>query len=353
MRKTFSIFLSFVLMMSVICANVAYADDFLSDTEKSKFEHYIGLLESIGVLNADNRKEYHETVTRAELAEILMRVTKNENFTGYEHLNFDDVTDEETQKYASAVVGLGIMSETGENMFSPEREVLGSEAVTAVVRLLGYEIYAQQNGGYPIGYIDMAQKLDILSKSDVGMNYPITYRSLINIIIKASEADMLTISYEGNNPKYEVKPENTIMANTWKLDKRSGLVTANSRTALTTPTAASEGVVGIDGKLYNVRDDYDHLLGYHVEYYVSYDSGEIVYIDDCSYYNKVITIDAEDIDVFENRTYKCHNYDTGKKYDVKLSSSIDVIYNGSALTKYTNEDLIPADGNVTLIDNDR
>lgn len=350
MKRIISILILISVLFQAFYMNIGYADEFISETEKDKFVNDIRFLESIGVLNEDVRKNPEETLTRAELARILTCMDVNGILGLGETVFFEDVTDEDQLKYIRKAIDMGVMSATGENQFSPQRTVMTTEAICAVVRLVGYRYLADQKGGFPQGYTSVAESTKMLKGVNLNLNYPITYFSFINLILNAAEVDFFGKTYNSGESGYAIMKGHSIMSDWWELEVKEGQVTANNFTSLTDVSIAPHGFIGIDGVMYAVSDDFNDLLGYKIKYYIRKKDSRIVYIDNCGDKNTVLTISAEDIEDFQGRIYKYKKNNATKS--VELETSPDVIYNGKAITTYTKADMLPKDGNVTLIDND-
>lgn len=99
-------------------------------------------------------------ITRAEMCAMLAKMA------GYEEVPpwqvFDDVP---ASHWASAYVAFchanGWIKGTGDNLFSPDAELTGSEMITMLVRALGRTPEAEAMGGYPNGYMIVAAQTDV------------------------------------------------------------------------------------------------------------------------------------------------------------------------------------------------
>ena len=55
--------------------------------------------------------------------------------------------------YVGAAAKLGVVNGVGNNKFDPEAPVKYEDAITMIVRALGYEPAAKEKGAYPFGYL--------------------------------------------------------------------------------------------------------------------------------------------------------------------------------------------------------
>lgn len=352
MKKIISILLSFAVLLSILGSSTSYANDFISQNEKDKFVNNVRFLETIGVLDKEKRKNIEDTVTRAELAGILARIDKQNTFLLNEEITFNDVSDEEQQKYIAKAISMGVMSATEEGYFSPERTVITTEAICAIVRLIGYNWLAGEKGGFPNGYIYVAQDTKMLKNVDLNIGYPITYYSLINLIMNAVNIDFFGKVLGSVDATYSVMEGRNIMSDWWKLEEKFGVITSNNVTSLTQTTPAPSGRIGIEGVMYPVSGDFNDLLGHYIKYYYDVEEEKVVYIDALEDKNDIITISADSVIDFRDRIFK-YGDESNSIEKLELEDSIDVICNGSALIRYEDADLMPSEGNITFIDNNR
>lgn len=117
--------------------------------------------------NGDLRLE--DEVTRAEMVKMIL-CAQNLGDYGKEqtHTRFDDVTIAYwASGYIHAAWQQGIIHGKSETIFAPEDPVTNEEAVKMIVTLLGYSQKAESKGGYPYGYMKMADELELLEGLDL------------------------------------------------------------------------------------------------------------------------------------------------------------------------------------------
>jgi len=61
----------------------------------------------------------------------------------------------------------GIITGDSDGNFRPQEEVTQHEFVTMVVRLLGFEARVQELGGFPHGYLQVADELRLLQNTTI------------------------------------------------------------------------------------------------------------------------------------------------------------------------------------------
>ena len=127
----------------------------------------IGYVSELGIMVGDTQGNFNpdKIVSRAEMATIVCRVL---NQTG--NLPTTDVfTDVPITHWANACVGkaseLGIVGGYGDGIFGPSDPVTYEQAVTMIVRAIGEGDKASSYGGYPDGFLQVAQERNLLKGS--------------------------------------------------------------------------------------------------------------------------------------------------------------------------------------------
>ena len=103
-------------------------------------------------------------------------------------------------EYYNSVIAakeLGVMYASGYNMFYPDREITGNEAVTALIRALSYEKYALTLGAYPTGYL-LAGKYINLTDGISDFNGKLTEEAAALLLYNALNADTMSVDYIEN-----------------------------------------------------------------------------------------------------------------------------------------------------------
>ena len=113
-------------------------------------------------------------LTRAEAAKIVVAMRAVENPVSEAGVFSDVPSDHWAYPYVGTALEWGIVSGTGDGMFEPDREITHSEFMKMLVTLLGYAPKADGMGGYPGGYLRVAQELNLPSAEGIDGNALIT-----------------------------------------------------------------------------------------------------------------------------------------------------------------------------------
>lgn len=138
-----------------------------------------------------------ETITRGEMARIITQLYGYEesevfNITGKQRsCAFIDVSSK--NPYFSSVnfvSGCGIMNGYGNDLFLPDKDITYNEAVKTIISVLGYEPLALQKGGYPQGYLNVANELGIILYP-YAQDHNINGQEMCDIIHKALDVPLM------------------------------------------------------------------------------------------------------------------------------------------------------------------
>lgn len=346
--------LSLILVLSILCSFpvITHSEDVAdaSDDEAVETLVALGIIEgSGGDLMLD------KVLTRAEFVTMLMRVMNSEYQN--DSMYFEDVP---KSHWAFADIStacmMGIVQGNEEKKFQPDKPVVYEEMVKMLVCALGYGTYASLKGGYPAGYMAVAQQKDLLDNALGRQGLIVKRRLAAQMIFNALDVPLMQENGFGEYIEAELDASKTLLSQNMKIRKGEGIVKANSVTSLAQSGGVSDGLVQIGNKTF--REGVSNAfwqLGYTVTYYADIseteDTPPLIYSRIAEKKNEVIT--ALERDIADNCTKSEFKYQSGgksRKFSIDLYA--DLIYNGVSTGGFTPADLKPASGSVTLIDND-
>ncbi len=163
MKKYISVIL--VLLMFSQVSVLAY-----SDITDAQFAAKVENLSEYNIINGyeDGTFRPYDNITRAEFCKLIMCATMNDYVGEYEKCFTDVENGFWAENYIYAAKMLGIVNGTTETTFEPEANITNEQAVKMIVCALGYGEEANDLGGYPNGYIRVAENLGIISEGFVG-----------------------------------------------------------------------------------------------------------------------------------------------------------------------------------------
>lgn len=129
-------------------------------------------LAQVGIFTGDGAGNFNPnaTITRAETATIICRLMDAENSARSNRRQvYDDVAASHwASGYIATATELGVFNGDGTGNFRPNDNVTYEQIIKMLVCACGYEDEAQRNGGWPNGYIAVAE--------DLGITYGLSFR---------------------------------------------------------------------------------------------------------------------------------------------------------------------------------
>ena len=303
-----------------------------------------GLLRHLSIIT-ESVDNYDRGVTRGELAHIVARIANVAPYTGGQ-VYFHDVA-EDNQYYddISALVLMGVLSGDGNGYFRPNDGATELEACKMFSVVLGYGEIGQFET-----YQRTAREAGVTD--GVAMDGRVTYAEALAMAYNTLDADMMEPVTYGETREYKVNQGYLAIERYHGLVKQTGIVEGMQYTTLIEPSVdIGEGQLKINNRIFNYEDE--TLLGKYTVFYSKRDGSstskdiEYIYADETR--NNIVSISGEDVIGIQDGELK---YWVGaKEKGYKLALAPDTILNGIAYPEATDEDLKPASGTVTLIDN--
>ncbi len=344
--------ISLLILISVILTSAAMPV-FASDNGDLDFAKAFGLISEETAADTP--------LTRIELAEIFYNIifpTQNIQSTYWGEADYPDVPAEK-KHIVSAVYGMGVMRGYSDTVFAPNDVVTYNQAVKAMVSFLGYDLQAQNMGGYPAGYLTQASRLQILQGGNIPGDTKATYGGICTMLKKALDCDVAIwnhTSVDGTATQQILK--GTDYLSYYRGVKRTrGIITGNYLTDIEGGEKTIYFGIYINGYHMEVADKargIQEKLGYDVRVYytVEGDKATAVYYEDGI--NNVLEIKARDIASVSQGSISYYDGNSSVKAEFNLKAPL--IYNGTFESSYTLQDLNPfeargLDGKIKLIDN--
>ncbi len=166
MKKIVSLVLAISMVFSMFVSAFAATKE-LSDIADTKYAGSVEALVELGVINGmpDGTFKPAQEVTRAELAKMLVVcLGLGDTVDALKGRTvFTDVSDGHwASGYINAAVQSKVIAGYPDGTFKPEKNVTYAEAVTMVIRALGYGNVVDQEGTWPTAYMLKAVELELL-----------------------------------------------------------------------------------------------------------------------------------------------------------------------------------------------
>ena len=344
--------LALVVALAVLFVPVAFAEDAqVTPAEEQAVNH----LAALGIMTGDEEGLRPESnVTRAEFAAMIVRMMGlNDGMPQADDLPFDDISDSWAVNEICLVTELHYMNGVGGGKFDPQGNVTCEQAVKVMVSILGYEPLAEEAGGYPTGYLSVANQNVLLKNVQAQSDAEMTRGSLAVLIENALETPMLVPVYKQDGEMSYAKSgtgdteEQTILEDVLRLQKVYALVTEVRETARMI-TARSDEIPGGE-KAYPVAEGVDFLDTADLYVYLYIDQDEtVVAIVPARGENEVlydficeVNGDAENGGVYyPNAVEEVRLLNSGNVYDID-QDAVNIYYND----KIVGSEAVPFVGN--------
>ena len=243
LKKVIALIAVFAMMVST----VAFAATFGDVKEGDNYYEAIETLNKLGILTGDDENndgvmEYrpNDSITRAEITVIVARIQGQTGAVAQADTVFTDVPSTYwASGYIASATNQGIINGYGDGTFGPDDKVLYEDVIKMLMETLGYKPYAQNNGGYPTGYILAAQRQSVL-KNVVGgaEGTEATRGQVAQMTYNAIDTPLMERYVYGGEAQYVIwdgeswSPRKTLMNQALGINKLKGVVTENEVTAL-------------------------------------------------------------------------------------------------------------------------
>lgn len=198
MRKV----LSFVLVLSLVLGSFGMAFAAAPvDVVDTDYEAPVEVLMSLGVVTGypDGTYKPEGAVTRAEMAALIVRTLGLEdtaNFVGAS--SFSDMAGHWADKYVAVIAGKGIVNGYPDGTFKPSAQVSFPEAITMVVRALGYIDGCESLvGAWPVNYLTLAEDLGITDDVTVILSGTADRGAVATMIYNALTVRNVSVNLDG------------------------------------------------------------------------------------------------------------------------------------------------------------
>lgn len=194
MKKLLSIILTISMLMT--CGFISVSAD-TSDIDTNCIETLTAL--DIIVGDENGNLNLNSDITRAEFATIMTRILGLEGSDVKEV--FDDVPVSHWANSAvSTCYNLGIVNGYNATTFGPEDKVTYEQAIKMIVAALGFEPMASQKGGYPTGYMVVANTYGITEDVNAVYNQPAARGIIFQLVYNALDVPVMEqVSYGTEN----------------------------------------------------------------------------------------------------------------------------------------------------------
>ena len=350
-----AITMSFTIATTSVFASVA------TDVAGTKFEEAAEVLGILDIMVGDAESgnfRPDDSIRRSEVAKVavaLLGLTDVADANGGPTKYPDVVSNHWANGFINIATGQGLVEGDDVGTFRPDDSISFAEAVTIMVRALGYEPAADAKGGFPTGYLVVGNDIGLTKGVSGSSDTPISRGNVAQLAFNALTIKMMEQVGFGNDINYEVV-DKTILETKLDVEKIEGQVTAVGTSSID-GSSLKDGQIKIAGTVYDVaKADVRQVLGFNVNAYIKENNAgekELLLARPIEGKNSAVTVKAEDIHEIVNETgAKTLSYwkDETAKVPTKLNIRTDanVMYNGKT-GAFTDFKKI-TDGSISVLD---
>ncbi len=136
------------------------------------------LLQSLNIFNGypDGTFNPAGNITRAEFSKIVVTASGygGDVAAAAGDAKFSDMTGHWAAGYVNVASSVGVINGMGDGKFAPDENVTYEQAITMLVRMLGYEPRAKDDGGFPQGYLHAAAETGMTKDAEGAVGTHVT-----------------------------------------------------------------------------------------------------------------------------------------------------------------------------------
>lgn len=340
-KRVLSLTIAFI-MTAMIAIPAVSASSLPEDVIGTKYEEAVELLNALNIMIGDDNGEFRleDPIKRSEVAKIATAISGLTDVaeSTKTQANFPDVS---ADHWANGYINVSqaqnyvIGDDTGR--FRPDDNITYAEAVTIIMRVLGYEPSAKSNGGFPTGYLVTAGSAGLFKGGISAPTNSLATRGIVaQLAYNALTINLMEKTGFGSFENYEVV-DKTLLYNKLNVEKLTGQVVGTSETTLNGASTLKDNQVQIkvDGEVntYITSHDAAQHIARNVVFYVQEEANgdeNIILISNNKSKNEEIEIKAENIDSITSTTVSYWNdpENDKKTTTAKVSANPTVFYNG-------------------------
>ena len=299
--------LAMLVVFMMVVSTVAFAA-FTDVAETSSYATAIEVGVDLGLIKGydDNTFKPEGEITRAEFAAIVVRLLGQEAQAAgaAASTQFEDVpADHWAAGYVNIAVQAGVVNGYGNGNFGPDDLVAYQDAITMMVRALGYEP-AIGSAGYPTGYLTKAGDLGLTKNVNGTNGVPANRGTVAQIAFNALDVALMTQSGYGTFTQYVINDgysattgtnnvKKTLLSENHSTVKVMGVVLSSTDATSASITGTDKVTVNVTNYMYNkfnigydVRSEYNSQTGRYEQVVYSDEIMEVGTSDALAYVGK-------------------------------------------------------------------
>ncbi len=353
-KKFLGIMLSFILLCSAMPIGFAEEETQLKSEYGNESYELLNALE----ISEMKEEELVNDVARVKLLAAMARAAGMSAVSAEEPIFADLGTDDADEPYVRALYQAGIIKPDSKGNIYPTGKVQLQEGVAIAMKLTGYAVMAEDHGGYPAGYLKIANRYDMLTGLPKDGTKILTVGMTAKLIENMLKTKVMIQTYQADGgSEYRAEGGDPLLYTVFDVECVDDIVEAVDISQIAGGNETEMDFVIIGGEeieCSNIENIYE-FLGYHVNaYYIKGKDSAIARMVTIrkSDQNREVTIDLEDVLDASGTGIKVYTDQNrnAKKYSFK--HSLPVIYNGVSTRQSFSKSLIEGKcGTIRLLDN--
>ncbi len=348
MKKILTIILTICLALGTFMPCAAA----FKDTEGTPYEEAAALLYDLGIVEGrGSNYEPEAELTRAEMITYLVRILGLDG--GAAEVIFSDVPEDHWAcGNVATAYKMGIANGMGDGSFAPDAPVTFAQSVKLLVGALGYGVQAEAAGGYPSGYLAMANRIDLLK----GVPQDGTMNRGIMALLAANALDispLVKADYGADSGKYVEATGETLLSYYLNIDTYKGLVTGNEMVRVAAGTKADAGEIAMGDLVFSVGNtNAAAFVGQEVTIRAKEEDNTLVILHIAAKKGTtVFTASGEDILPTTEKTRLVLEDADGNKSTIEITGDANFVYNGMYKAPWAASDLLSPKSTYTFVQN--
>jgi len=325
LKKFFSLILAVLICFSAL--PYASATDSTSFAD-APYDFAKEAASVVGVSFADG-----DAVSRIDFVAALVRACGMSGVKG-DTMPYADVTDG-AAGYEAIKTAYALSWISNATLFNPDNNITLVQALKMGVHAIGGEHQAAYWGGYPTGYLRLAQNADLLENIDAGNDAPLSVRDAYVLIYNILTSPTFETGFTGEGDISVSYGAPSILETQYDMYIYEGIVTANTITNLYNEAEIDRTTLKIDNKEFCDETGIFEYLGYNVYALCEKVNGKEYVRCISPAATNTVTLSNHDIDhVDGNIVY----YGENGECKLKVSGAFVYVLNGKT-TLLTNPDI--------------
>lgn len=343
MKRIISLFITIILIFASIASlNVSASYDL------SKYKSALDFLKMLDIVGSESM-DAEQMVSRGNFAGMIVKAFSAEPDT-YQNIFTDVPSSSPDAGYIQTAYNLGIINGFGAGNFSPDEPVTYAAVIKMAVAGLGYSRIASALGGFPTGYLVVANDIGLTSGVGGSWNEPMNFSNICVLLYNLLNSDICDITGVVSGDvtqarQYGVSP----LVRNFGLSRIEGVVKTSGYASMLTDVNIKKSQLTIGTKTFslNVPNPQKYIGRDVIAWYGDDEIVSLIYVKP---QNNVVVIPVDEVDNFNNFELTTYNPESEDEAKYLVDKGYTFILNGRGKEPFAS-DYFFNEGNIEIIDN--